>query len=181
MERFRGFLSVAIFAVLFLLPAGAQALTVGGPSTGAASTGGQKLEVSGWLPYWRTATSTAEAMQHLDAFTEINPFVYTVKLAGTLNDAGNMQEEPWLSLQKAAQAKKIRYIPTVMWSNAEAMHRILSNQKTRIALEDEITALVKKNGFDGIDIDFEGKKAETRTYFSTFLKGLYQRMGKKWV
>src|SRR3989338_10686547 len=68
-----------------------------------------------------------------------------------------------------------------MWSNAEAMHRILSKQKTRIALEDEITALVKEKGFDGIDIDFEGKRAEDKTYFSTFLKGLYQRMGKKWV
>ncbi|MDP3965781.1 MAG: glycosyl hydrolase family 18 protein, partial [bacterium] len=157
----RRFVAIAIFAVLFLLPAGTDAAVISKP-----------FEVSGWLPYWRTATSTGDAMQHLDVFTEINPFVYTVKLDGTLNDAGNMQEEPWLSLQKAAQAKKIRYIPTVMWSNAEAMHRILSKQKTRIALEDEITALVKKNGFDGIDIDFEGKRAETRTYFSTFLKGL---------
>ncbi|MCR4281397.1 MAG: glycosyl hydrolase family 18 protein [Candidatus Kaiserbacteria bacterium] len=163
-------LKIFLIAVFFLMPFEAEAVVISKP-----------FEVSGWLPYWRTATSTADAMQHLDVFTEINPFVYTVKLDGTLNDAGNMGEEPWTSLQKAAKDKKVRYIPTVMWSNAEAMHRILSKQKTRIALEDEITALVKKNGFDGIDIDFEGKRAETGPYFSTFLKGLYQRMGKKWV
>ncbi|MDO8481608.1 MAG: glycosyl hydrolase family 18 protein [bacterium] len=170
MRRFSMLAQSVFFIALFLMPLSASAAVISKP-----------FEISGWIPYWRTATGTMDAMQHLDVFTEINPFVYTVKLDGTLNDAGKMGEEPWLSLQKAAQAKKIRYIPTVMWSNADAMHRILSKQKTRIALEDEITALVKEKGFDGIDIDFEGKKAETSEYFSTFLKGLYQRMGKKWV
>ncbi|MEK7531347.1 MAG: glycosyl hydrolase family 18 protein [Patescibacteria group bacterium] len=140
-----------------------------------------KLEVSGWIPYWRKDRGVTEALQHLDAFTEINPFGYSVKINGTLADTAKMNEEPWTSLITSAKAKKIRIIPTVMWSDTEAIHRILSNQKTRIALEDEITALVKNNNYDGIDIDFEGKRAETMDYFSTFLKGLYQRMGKKWV
>jgi len=139
------------------------------------------LEISGWIPYWRKATGTQEAIANIDTFKEINPFGYTVKQNGTLFDAMKIDEEPWLSLIKASRDKKIRIIPTVMWSNGAAIHKILSKTKTRIALEDEITALVKKNNFDGIDIDFEGKYAETKPYFSTFLKGLYQRMGKKWV
>lgn len=139
------------------------------------------LEISGWIPYWRKATGTQEAFSHIDAFKEINPFGYTVKQDGTLLDLMNINEEPWLSLIKAAREKKVRIIPTVMWANTAAIHKILSNTKKRIALEDAITALVKKNNFDGIDIDFEGKRAETKQYFSTFLKGLYQRMGKKWV
>jgi spore germination protein YaaH len=68
-----------------------------------------------------------------------------------------------------------------MWGDGATIHKILSNSTTRIALEDEIAALVKREGFDGIDIDFEAKYAETRPYFSLFLKGLYQRMGPKWV
>ncbi|MEK7115538.1 MAG: glycosyl hydrolase family 18 protein [Patescibacteria group bacterium] len=139
------------------------------------------LEVSGWIPYWRKATGTEEALAHLDAFKEINPFGYTVKRDGTLADTAKMDEEPWTTLITLAKERKIRVIPTVMWSDTEAIHRILSNTKTRIALEDEIAALVKQKSFDGIDIDFEGKRAETKQYFSTFLKGLYQRMGKKWV
>jgi spore germination protein YaaH len=139
------------------------------------------LEISGWIPYWRAATGTQEALLHLGSFKEINPFGYTVKQDGTLFDAMKIDEEPWPSLISAAKSKKVRVIPTVMWSNGAAIHKILSNTKTRIALEDEITALVKEKGFDGIDIDFEGKSAETKQYFSTFLKGLYQRMGKKWV
>lgn len=139
------------------------------------------LEISGWIPYWRKATGTAEALNHLDFFKEINPFGYTVKNDGTLFDAMKIDEEPWTLLIQAARAKKVRVIPTVMWSNGAAIHKILSNTKKRIALEDAITALVKEKNFDGIDIDFEGKRAETKKYFSTFLKGLYQRMGKKWV
>lgn len=146
--------------------------------TGAAS---QKLEVSGWIPYWRTATGTQEAMAHLDVFTEINPFGYTVKTDGTLNDPMNIDVPPWSTLIAAARAKKIRVVPTVMWSDTNAMHTILSNTKKRIALEDTIAQLVKEKNFDGIDIDFEGKRADDKEYFSTFLKGLYARMGKKWV
>jgi spore germination protein YaaH len=148
-------------------------------TTFAATT--PKLEVSGWVPYWRSATGTKEALDNLSVFKEINPFGYTVKTNGTLFDAMKINEEPWASFIATAKTKKIRVVPTVMWSNGAAIHKILSNTKSRIALEDEIAATVKKNGFDGIDIDFEGKLAETRPYFSTFLKGLYARMGNKWV
>ena len=139
------------------------------------------LEVSGWLPYWRTASSTRDATAHLSQLTEINPFGYSVKNDGTLADTAGLTNEPWVSLIAAAKAQKVRVVPTVMWSNGAAIHQILSRQSSRIALEDAIAKLVKDNNFDGIDIDFEGKRAETKDYFSTFLKGLYQRMGTKWV
>ncbi|HCI05664.1 MAG: Glycosyl hydrolase, family 18 [Parcubacteria group bacterium GW2011_GWC1_45_9] len=156
-----------------------------GPRTQAAlssSTGATGwFEFSGWIPYWRSATGTQDVLPHLSQLKSIMPFVYTVKTNGTLNDAGNMSEEPWVSFIAAAKQAKVRVIPTVMWGNGDAIHKILSNKTTRIALEDEIANLVKQNNFDGIDIDFEAKKHETMNYFSTFLKGLYQRMGKKWV
>ena len=140
------------------------------------------LEISGWIPYWKAASGTADTLLHLDQLKEVNPFGYSIRSDGTLADLVlNIDEEPWTSFTAAARAKKIRVIPTVMWSDTEAMHRILSNGPKRRALEDEIANLVKEKGFDGIDIDFEGKRAETKNYFSTFLKGLYARMGKKWV
>ncbi len=158
-----------LIALLFLSAA---------PSAAQAAT---KLEYSGWLPYWREASSTADVLPHLSQLTEINPFGYIVQDDGTVMDAMGVNEEPWKSLFVAARQKKVRVIPTVMWSDTEAIHRILSDSKSRIQLEDDITALVFNEGFDGIDIDFEGKLAEDKQYFSLFLKGLYQRMGKKWV
>ena len=150
-----------------------------GPRTQAALL--SSFEFSGWIPYWRTSTGTQDVLPHLSQLKSIMPFVYTVKTNGKLNDAGEMSKEPWVSFIAAAKQAKVRVVPTVMWGDGDAIHRILSNQTTRIALEDEIANLVKQNNFDGIDIDFEAKKHETIDYFSTFLKGLYQRMGNKWV
>ena len=162
--------SVAAPVLAFVLALGAA------PIAHAAA-----FEVTGWLPYWRSASSTADVLPNLDALTEINPFVYTLKQNGTLADNGKLDEEPWKSLIAEAQKKGVRVIPTVMASDPDLIHRILSDQTSRIALEDEIAALVREKGYDGIDIDFEGKYAKTRDYFSTFLKGLYMRMGNKWV
>lgn len=139
------------------------------------------IEVYGWIPYWRTATGTADALVHLSTFTQISPFGFTMKKDGTLFDAAKLTEEPWLSFIAEAKKKKVKVIPTVMWSDGATIHAILSNTKKRIALEDEIAKMVKDRGYDGIDIDFEGKLAETKPYYALFLKGLYQRMGKKWV
>ena len=139
------------------------------------------FEFSGWIPYWREDAGVADVKKNLDKLHEINPFGYIVQTDGTVHDAMGIADEPWRSLIAEAKKKKVRVVPTVMWSDTEAMHRILSNQETRIKLAEDITAIAVNEGFDGIDIDFEGKRAETKDYFSTFLKGLYQRMGKKWV
>ncbi|MBI4120515.1 MAG: peptidoglycan-binding protein [Parcubacteria group bacterium] len=139
------------------------------------------FEFSGWIPYWRSATGTQDVLPHLSQLTSVMPFGYSVKSDGTLADTARLSEEPWVSFIAEARRQKVRVIPTVMWGNGATIHKILSNTKTRIALEDEIANLVKENNFDGIDIDFEAKQHETITYFSTFLKGLYQRMGNKWV
>jgi len=139
------------------------------------------FEISGWIPYWRSATGTEDVLPHLSKLTSVMPFGYTVKSNGTLADTAKLSKEPWTSFIAAAKAAKVRVIPSIMWGDGDHIHQILSDTKKRIALEDEIANIVKQNGFDGIDIDFEAKKRETINYFSTFLKGLYARMGNKWV
>lgn len=139
------------------------------------------FEFSGWIPYWRAATGTQDVLAHLSELTSVMPFGYSMKSDGTLSDTAHLNEEPWKSFIATAKKNNVRVIPTVMWGNGDSIHRILSNTKTRVALEDEIAKMVKDNNFDGVDIDFEAKKHETMNYFSTFLKGLYQRIGNKWM
>ncbi|MEN9390398.1 MAG: hypothetical protein RLZZ283_498, partial [Candidatus Parcubacteria bacterium] len=140
-----------------------------------------QLEVSGWIPYWGAATGTVDVSQHFDQLTEVNPFGYSVKSNGTLVDTFGVERGVWPAFMAEAKKKKVRVIPTVMWSDGEAIHKILSNTEKRRALATEIADLVKKKGYDGIDINFEGKQARTKEYFSLFLKGLYTKMGNKWV
>ena len=160
-----------LVAALFLLA----------PLSADAAAMHKPFEISGWIPYWRSATGTTDIMPHLDTLTEVNPFVYTLKSDGTFLDNGALDQEPWLTLRAEAKKKNIRFIPTVMTSNGDLVHQLMSDTTKRIALEDYIAALVKEKGFDGIDIDFEGKKAATKEYFSTFLKGLAMRMKDKWI
>jgi spore germination protein YaaH len=158
----------AFFAVaVFVFPLAASAAT--------------NFEVSGWVPYWNAASSTSDAIAHMSDLTEVDPFVYSVQNDGTISDLGPMDQAPWTTLVSVAKADHVRVIPTVMWSNASAEEAILSNTTKRVALEVEIANLVTTNNYDGIDIDFEGKPADLEGAFSTFLKGLYARMGTKFV
>ncbi len=148
------------------------------PLSASAAT----LEVSGWVPYWRIATGTAEVLAHSDVITEVNPFGLSVKANGTLKDHNELDTPQWQVLASSTPQRKIRYVPTVMWSDGNAIHNTLSNATKRRALASEIADLVKEKGWDGIDINFEGKKAETRPYFSLFLQGLQTKLGsKKWL
>ena len=45
----------------------------------ATASAASTFEVTGWLPYWRAATSTADVLPHLSSLTEVDPFVYTLK------------------------------------------------------------------------------------------------------
>jgi len=152
------------------------------PGRSSAATA---FEVAGWIPYWRAATGTTDVLPNIRRLTAVMPFGYIVQNDGTLHDAFSLSATSSTStasvLRASARANKTRFIPTVMWSNGAAIERILSNGESRRALEDAIAALATENDFDGIDINFENKTAETKPYFSLFLKGLYQRMGKKWV
>jgi spore germination protein YaaH len=113
--------------------------------------------------------------------TEVNPFVYTIKSNGTLLDNGNLSAEPWASFINTAKADKVRVIPTIMTSDGTLLHTLINTKAHRDSFASNIVQTVNAGGFDGIDIDFEGKHAEDKDNFSLFLQNLYQRMGSKWV
>lgn len=175
---FNAFISIPLFFFGAFIPLSAYAKP---PARPPQVPKPPAFEISGWIPYWRTATGTIDALAHLDTFKEINPFGYTVKKNGSLFDALKVDSPSWQTLMSAARKKKIRVIPTVMWSNTDAIHAVLKNKKSRTAHIKEIVAVVKKHNFDGIDIDYEAKKAETAPYFAAFLRELYAAIGKKWV
>lgn len=139
-------------------------------------------EVTAWIPYWRADAGVASIMPNLDKFTEINPFVYSTKQDGSLFLNVNLDAEPWTTLRTQARQRGIRYVPTIMWANADAIDAVLRDPTKRTEHVRAIVREVYARGFDGIDIDYEAKYARTKDYFSLFLKELYEAMGyDKWV
>ncbi len=139
----------------------------------------QAQEISGWIPYWKVEDGTKDARAHLDILTELNPFAIAVTTDGKLKDLGGLKKSAWTKLFKEARKEGATVIPTVMWSDTANIHAVLSDPKARAKHEDEIVKFVKKGKYDGIDIDYEGKRAETKDYYSAFLTELKKKLGDK--
>ncbi len=125
-----------------------------------------------WLPYWRKTAGTAEALAHLSQIQELSPFSYTLKVDGTIVDAMKLDREPWPSLLAAATSSKVTILPSIASGESSVIYALLANKTKRTAHVAQIRELVRANNFDGIDIDYEGKTAETKIYFSAFIKEL---------
>lgn len=139
------------------------------------------LEYSAWIPYWAAKKGADDARKHIKQLDEVNPFTYTIKSNGTINDAGKMNATHWKKLKAAAEKNDVRYVPTLMWSDGALIHATLSDANSRAAHINDIVELVEENEFDGIDIDYEGKRAETKDYFSLFLAELAIALDDKWL
>lgn len=131
-----------------------------------------KISNSIWIPYWKKNTALSEVTSHLNQFNFLSPFSYEVRVDGTLIDRLKISQAPWPELLNQARVKKIKIVPTILWTDSQAMQQIFFNYKKRRAHIAEIVKVVTENNFEGIDIDYENKFAYTKPYFSKFLREL---------
>lgn len=144
----------------------------------AASAAGD-LEVSGWIPYWSGTDGIHDAEKRLSVLDEIHPFSFSVKSDGTLLDLLGLDKSAWKRLIRKAEAKDVLVTPTVMTSDGAMLHALLSDPLRRTAHVASITRMVEEGGYDGVNIDYEAKRSETKNFFSLFLKELKVALGNK--
>lgn len=130
-----------------------------------------------WVPYWRKTDGASSTLAHLSSVTQISPFAFELQSDGTIKNALKIDEEPWPTLIKEAKKQNIKIYPSILSypntaTEKRAVLTLLSDKKKRQAHVKTIVALVKKNKFDGIDIDYEAKVSEVKPFFATFLKEL---------
>jgi spore germination protein YaaH len=135
------------------------------------------FEKAVWIPYWRKTEGASSTLANLRTLTQISPFAFELQADGTIKNSLKIEEDPWITLIAEAKKKKVKVYPSILsYPHNETekydFYLLLAQRKSRIAHEKEIVALVKKYKFDGIDIDYEAKTAETRPYFSAFLTEL---------
>lgn len=135
------------------------------------------LHVSGWIPYWRDSAGIKDAKKHIQSIDLVFPFAYTVTTQGTIKDQAGLHEKEWKSFLTYARKRNVEIMPTVMWSDGIGIHGTLSDPLKRARHIKEIVTMVEKGKYDGVDIDYESKKAETITYFSLFLAELKNELG----
>ncbi len=140
---------------------------------------GTDLKVAGWIPYWKASAGTKDARANLSKLDAVYPFVFTVKKDGSLNELSDLEKSYWTRLFKDARAKNTDILPTIMWSDATSMQQILSDPTARARHIKQIIEMVNDGNYDGVDIDYEGKQAQTKDYFSLFIEELKLALGKK--
>jgi len=131
----------------------------------------QKLFVSGWLPYWEKENGVASLAGNMDLFDEINVFDYGVDQNGNVVDTAGVDSAPWPQLRK-----NMNVIPTILWSDTIAMHKIFSDQTLLNNHADGIIAMLGRENYSGIDIDYEGKDVADKNNFSAFLRLLHAKL-----
>ncbi|MEI7750358.1 MAG: glycosyl hydrolase family 18 protein, partial [Candidatus Moraniibacteriota bacterium] len=136
----------------------------------------RKFFVSGWLPYWAKEAGAASLRGNMNTFTEINPFAYGVNVDGTLVDTMQLGMAPWPELIADADRADVRIVPTILWGDAVAMHRIFSDETLSDRHIASIVAMLDYHGFSGVDIDYEGKDIADRDGFSSFLTKLHEKL-----
>ncbi|MFA6257364.1 MAG: glycosyl hydrolase family 18 protein [Candidatus Paceibacterota bacterium] len=152
----------------------------------ATSVSTADIEIAGWIPYWSIVAGAKDAETHIDALDILHPFGYSVKTDGTLSDLAKVDKKnsdltaraAWQSLFSLARDKDVKIVPTVMWSSGADIEKILSSKSARKKHIKAITDLVKKEKFDGVNIDYEGKLVATKDDFPIFLKELKKALGK---
>ena len=139
----------------------------------------QQFTYGAWLPFWNRSAAINEFTDHMTAFKEISPFAYEVQKNGTLKDLIKLEDGPANGWIVAIRDAGIKVLPTVNWSSKSQIHTTLSNKKLRAAHIRRIVALAMTAPNSGVDINYENKKAETKTAFSTFLRELATALHKK--
>lgn len=146
------------------------------PVVSAASN---DLTVAGWIPYWRDSEGIKDAKKHLESIDTVYPFAYSVKSDGSIKDLAGLSDKEWRAFIKTARKNGTEIIPTVMWSDGASTHAVLSNAESRANHIEVIVTMVERGDYDGVDIDYEAKKSETKEYFSAFLTELKDALGDR--
>lgn len=137
------------------------------------------LQVSGWIPYWEVEGGTESAEDNIRTLDTINPFVFNVQTDGALKEMSDLNDREWKELFREADRRNVDVIPTIAWFDGAAIHAVLSDDDKREAHIEAIVDMVEDGDFDGVDIDYESKLAETKDYFSEFLEELKDELGRK--
>jgi spore germination protein YaaH len=126
-----------------------------------------KRIASGWLPYWMTSPNRPQgvesAIQNADLFSEVSPFWYAatakagggVKVGFNANFTNAAANSAWAMQQ--LKGAGIPVLPAIVDGAGKGrLAKTLADPALRTQHVADLVNLVMANGYDGIDLDYEG-------------------------
>ncbi|MFN2479376.1 MAG: glycosyl hydrolase family 18 protein [Pseudonocardiaceae bacterium] len=167
--------------VLFL---GAVALLVTVPRMLGPSEKPASLAVAS-LPYWNLSAGQTVLAANRGTFNEVSPWIYGITNNGQIVS----QVPPGRAAETAAGMAQLRtlgipLVPSIanrtngLWAY-EPVANMLHNPAAMTRHINDIVALVQRERYDGIDIDYEDLPAADRQVFTTFVTRLADALHDK--
>lgn len=143
----------------------------------------KSFTVAAWVPYWQKTAGSKQVIENINKIDIVSPFSYEMEETGTFKDPMKMMQEPYKSMIDTAHKNGKLVIPSILWWADGEKERgdvdfVLKDADLRGSVIFDIMTAIKNNNLDGIDIDYENKKADTRDAFSTFLTELSTELHK---
>lgn len=143
--------------------------------------------VSGWLPYWTTKTSTNAFLNNASMFTDVSPFWHDTAITTVTSDNpsgvkivnNDLSYGTRSSVLAQLKTARVPIIPSVTDSTGKLyLSQVMKTPARRASFVRNLTALAVDNNYDGLDLDFEkfafsdGSKtwATTRPAWISFIK-----------
>lgn len=139
-----------------------------------------------WVPYWDHEAAWASFRQHKGEIDAVGLFWYVLLRNGSIGRYPHAIEDPALITE--AQKNHVRVFAVIAnlptedekgdWDpvRVEKVTGTAAARKKHIA---NILAIVRKHGFDGVNIDYEALKARQRDAFSRFSEELAAALHKE--
>lgn len=114
--------------------------------------------VSGWMPYWSTRASQTTITNDKDLYGEVNVFWFSVKSASQItNQYAQSNSTPMATTIEALKAQGVKVLATFTDGTGKlVLQGILKDPVQRARLIRTLSTFATTNGFDGVDLDFEG-------------------------
>lgn len=148
----------------------------------AASFDAERRTVTGYVPYWDQQRAFAVVRENLRIFDEVSPMWYSLDEAGNVVLADDEHTTVDRDEVRFLQDRGIRVIPTVAnlrngeWTT-ETVQEVLHDPEKRTAHVRNIVDLAVRQGYDGMDVDYESLQAGDREVYSAFLRELGAALG----
>jgi spore germination protein YaaH len=127
-------------------------------------------KVSVWIPPWNTAALTS-IQANAGSISESNPVWYAWNADYSIAKQWNAENPTWRSSMGGLLIPTVQNLVNDSF-DGNAAAAMLANAVTREAHATALAQLVIANGFDGIDVDYEGVPTASRAAFTAFVGSL---------
>lgn len=142
---------------------------------------GEKL--SKYIMGYYYSQSYDDFMKNYDKMSSTAVKWYTLDQYGDVTDNDSSQwimaPEGYQDVIKLAKDQGVKVFMLLFESSGAKLEKVLATLESRKRLVNQIMTVVEREGYDGVNIDFEYLKAADKDRFNEFVKGLYEALQAK--